>query len=99
MEDKITLVFQSYTKDSINQQRATEKLREIWCRVDSISRSEWSAASMQGLKPELMIITPRCNYCGEKVAIWRGKRYAIYRTYYDSSADEIELYLSQEVGA
>lgn len=54
---------------------------------------------MQGLKPELMIITPRCNYCGEKVAIWRGKRYAIYRTYYDSSADEIELYLSQEVGA
>lgn len=99
MDDEIILISRTFTMDDLNQQISTEEQRTVWCRIESISRAEWRDAGVQGLQPELMAVMPTCNYGGEIVAAYNGIRYAVYRTYRNLQTDEIELYLSREVGA
>lgn len=99
MDDEIILISAEYEKDELKQQKSTESRRKIWCTIKSISRAEWREAAMQGLKPEIMVVTPSINYGGELRAEYRGMRYSVYRTYRRQDSDEIELYLSQQVGA
>jgi len=98
MDDKIMLVARRFEKDELEQQKPVESGRCVWCRIESISRTEWRDAGVQGLKPELLAVTPNCNYCGEIIAMYHGVRYSVYRTYRRTDTDEIELYLSREVG-
>lgn len=99
MDDEITLISADYSKDELKQQRSTDRRRTVWCTIKSITRTEWRDAAIQGLKPELMAVTPSVNYSGELKAEYRGTRYSIYRTFLNQDNDEIELYLSREVGA
>lgn len=99
MDDEIMLVTRRFETDELAQQTPVECMHCVWCRVESISRAEWRDAGVQGLKPELAVVMPTCNYSGEIIAVYRGIRYAVYRTYRRNDTDEIELYLSREVGA
>ena len=99
MDDIITLIASRYDMDEINQQIAVTTERDVWCFVTSASRAEWNSAAVRGLQPELVVTTPACNYDGELAAIYHGVRYSIYRTYRQNDTDEIELYLSREVGS
>lgn len=99
MDDIIQLIHRHFEDDDLAQQRPVEFIRCVWCRFESISRTEWRDAGVQGLKPELLAVMPTINYCGEIIAMYHGVRYSVYRTYRRIDTDEIELYLSREVGA
>lgn len=98
-EELITLIAQTFAADALKQRIPMETQRDVWCRIESVSRAEWRDAGVQGLKPELKAVMPGINYGGELIALYSGTRYAIYRTYRAADSDEIELYLSREVGA
>lgn len=99
MDGTVILVGQTYTKDSIGQQIATETQTEVLCTVQSVTRQEWRSAGQNGIPAELVIVTAAVNYSGERIAIINGNRRAIYRAYQPPDSDDIELYLQAEVGA
>lgn len=97
--DLITLERVTYTKDSLEQLIPGEpELITLFCRKDSITRTEWLSAAQLGKKAAWRVTVWADEYHGEETAILDGVRYGIYRTY-QASADEIELYLEQKVGA
>ena len=98
MDDVITLIEETYTKDSIGQEIATETRTDIWARITSVSRAEFYSGGQAGLRPDIVAETARINYSGEKIAEWNSKRYSIYRTYFREDSDSIELYLEPKTG-
>lgn len=99
MDDVLTLIGESYAVNSIGVNVPTETRTEVWAHKRSLTRYEWFEASRQGLNPSCVLITNAANYSGEKIAIWGGVRYAIYRTYQKDDTDEIELHLERRQGA
>lgn len=98
MDDVITLIALTYTKDSIGQEIATESRTDVWARISSVSRSEFYSGGQAGLRPDITAETAKINYNGEKLAEWNGKRYSVYRTYFRENSDSIELYLEPKTG-
>lgn len=92
MDDMLTLVAKVCTQDEIGAIVETEVKTEVFARMKSVSRSEFFSAGQRGLSPSLVAITRYANYDGQTEAIWQGKRYTIYRTYFDGH-DDIELYM------
>ena len=98
MDDLLTLIAETYEQDDIGQQIPQTSGASVWAHVRSVTRSEWYAGGREGMQPEFVAVTPAVNYNGEKIAVLRGRRYAIYRTYLPDDSDEIELYLEERVG-
>lgn len=95
----ITLEAPRYKMDSLDQHvQDGVTQREIFCSVKSITRSEWAAAAQNGRKAAFCVTVWADEYEGETVAMLDGIRYSIYRTYQTSSED-MELYLEQKAGA
>lgn len=95
----VTLVKPVYKIDALNQYApAGETMQEVFCRVDSVSQSEWASAAQSGFKAAYRVIVWADEYGGATAAILDGQRYGIYRTY-QRNGDEIELYLERKVGA
>lgn len=63
-----------------------------------MSAREFFEGANTGLKPVFRMDIYIAEYEEEKVLIYQGKRYAIYRTY-QSRLDIIELYVQEELGA
>lgn len=99
MDDVVTLLKSWFEKDDIGQQVAKETKREVFCNVDSASRTEWRDAGMVGLRAERRVTMPLCNYCGEEIVEIHGTRYTVYRGYIRKGGDEIELHLERRSGA
>lgn len=94
----ITLEAPKYKSDELKQQVPDGKtIRDIFCSVKSVTRSEWATAAQQGLKAAYCVTVWADEYEGETIAILNGIRYAVYRTYQPNSED-IELYLQQKAG-
>ena len=98
MDDLILLIALSYSQDEIGQMVATERRMPVWASIQSVSRMEWMQAGQQGLNPSLMVSTPIVNYSGEEQVEVGGKRYAVYRTYFNCNSDMVELYLTEKAG-
>lgn len=98
MDDILTLIGQTFEQDSIGQFVSTETRTDVWAHITSVSRSEWAVAGQNGLAPSYVATTNIANYNGESVAVWKGKRYSIYRTYIKADTDDIELYLEEKAG-
>lgn len=96
--DVITLVKRTYIQDELLQDIPVESKRNVFCNVKSVGRQEWYDAGHEGLKPEYKVTMSRYEYDDEKIVVYQNKRYAVYRTYVDSS-EFLELYIQQEVGA
>ena len=97
IDDVLTLVKETITRDAIGVSSVQQTQRQILETVNSVTRSEFFKAGEAGLLPAYECITPSINYEGEKLAVFRGKKYAIYRTY--MNGDDMYLYLQEEVGA
>lgn len=97
MDDLIELVSLTFTTDELHQRVPHENRRPIWAHIQSVSRAEWFQGGQNGLQPSLVADTHIVNYQGEKTAIVHGKRYTIYRTYFNDQTDTIELYLEEQV--
>lgn len=93
MDDLITLISQTFEQNDIGVQIATETTTQVWARLQSATRAEFYSAGQNGLQPSLVAVTPIANYAGQKLAEWRGTRYSIYRTYFATGSDEIQLML------
>lgn len=72
--------------------------REVFARMDDVSRNEFFSGGQAGMRPELRFRIAPVEYEGEIVCIHAGTRYAVYRTYHDPGTDELELYVQREVG-
>lgn len=103
MDDLVYLIGVSYSEDEIGQLVPMETERAVWASVQSVSRAEWAQAGQAGLNPELVLTMPRVNYNGQKIVELRKDcgqpvRYGVYRTYFSSDSDDIEMYLEQKAG-
>lgn len=98
MDGVAKLIKESYVPDEIGQMVAFETETEIYVEILSVTRSEWAAASRDGLNPAVMLRTQRINYSGERIAELEGVRYGVYRTYASPDSDLIEIYLGEKVG-
>lgn len=99
MDDVLTLIAETYTVNTIGVRVATESRRTVWAHEKSLTRADWYYGARAGLNPSLVVSTPSVNYSGEKIAEWKGVRYAVYRTYTPENSDETELYLERRTGA
>ena len=92
----ITLISQTETLDSIRQPVMTESSRTVYCTQLDVTRSEWIAAQQQSLSPSYRLLVFFGDYNGERIAIYNGRRFEIYRTF--GAEDYIELYLGERIG-
>ena len=98
-EGTVTLVVPTYGRDALKQLVKTdEELFPVFCEIESVSQSEWSAACINGLKAEYRVTVWSDEYRNATTAILDEVRYSIYRTF-QRSEDKIELYLTRKVGA
>ena len=95
--DVINLVSYTYTVDAIGQRVPVETKTEVFCDVQSISRSEFYDAGKIGLTPEYKVTMFAPEYGGETVVEYNNKLYGVYRTY-EGRNDTMELYLARKEG-
>lgn len=69
---------------------ATETMREVFCEVRSVSRSEVYAARAAGVEPSAVFVLALAeDYENEKELLYHDTRYRVVRTYI--AEDGIEL--------
>lgn len=98
MIDVCQLIKVNTTFDEIGQSIAEEEPFKVFCEAGAITRSEWNAAGLQGIKPSIMLIVNAFEYNEELDVEYRGKRYSVYRTYTEMESNKTELYLQLKVG-
>lgn len=98
MDDQIVLIATGYETNEIGERVQVESRTTVWAHVKSVTRAEWMEAGRLGLNPATAFETPKVNYSGEKILEFRGKRYAIYRTYSRDDLDIVELYAELQAG-
>ncbi len=94
----LTLIGTTRTQDEYGIWRETPTARNVFCQVNSITRSEFFDAGRNGLNPEFMFSMFAGDYEGERVCEYRGQKYSIYRTYLGRN-DVIELYAERKGGS
>lgn len=94
----LTLIGTTRTQDEYGIWRETPTERNVFCQVNSITRSEFFDAGRNGLNPEFMFSMFAGDYEGERVCEYRGQKYSIYRTYIARN-DVIELYAERKGGS
>ena len=94
----LTLIGTTRTQDEYGIWRETPTARNVFCQVNSITRSEFFDAGRNGLNPEFMFSMFAGDYEGERVCEYRGQKYSVYRTYLGRN-DVIELYAERKGGS
>lgn len=104
MDDVIYLVKKTYTTDEVGNKIAEDSKRMVYCKVRSVTRSEFYQAAQAELQPEIIfILSTFRDYEGEPDILhtdWTGKekRYAVLRTYRRPDSDELELTATEKIG-
>ena len=93
--DIINLYADSISYNEYGVAVKTRTAREVFCKVDSVTRSEFFEAGKQGLNPEFRITMFFGDYNGESVIGYKGRMYSVYRTY-QAKTDIIELYVERQ---
>lgn len=71
---------------------------EVFCDVKSITQTEWFEAGRNGIQhPEFVFIINRNEYSGQRVVLYNGQLYGIYRTYAGKN-ENLELYVEAKGG-
>lgn len=95
--DVITLYAESVSYDSYGVANKSITSRNVFCKVDSVTRSEFYEGGRNGLNPEFRMTMFVGDYNGERVIGFKGKKYSVYRTYL-AKTDIIELYVERQGG-
>ena len=95
--DVINLYADSVTYDEYGVARKTRTVKHVFCKVDSVTRSEFFDAGRSGLNPEYRMTMFFGDYGGETVVGYKGRLYSVYRTYH-AKTDVIELYVERQGG-
>lgn len=94
----ISLISETKTKNEYGVYQTTTSSRDVFCQVNSVSRSEFFEAGRNGLNPEYEFTMFAGDYNGERIVGYNGDTYAVYRTYFGRN-DTIELYVERQGGA
>ena len=94
----ITLLTPVKQQDDYGVWRETETGHDVFCQVDSVTRSEFFEGGRSGLNPEFRMTMFFGDYNDEKTLIYKGKAYSVYRTYIAKN-DTIELYVERKGGS
>lgn len=95
--DVIDLIDQVMTKDDYGVWKATETKKAVYCKVDSVTASEFFDGGRNGLNPEYRMTVFSGDYDGQRVIEYAGLRYGVYRTF-KAKNDNIELYVERKGG-
>ena len=95
--DLIYLIGTTKTQDQYGVWRETPSKRAVYCQVNSVSAQEFFEAGRNGLNPAFRMVMFFADYEGEMILEYKGKTYAIYRTY-QRKTDELELYVERKGG-
>lgn len=93
----IELVTVTKTQDEYGIWRTSETTKKVFCQVDSVTQSEFFEAGRNGLNPEFRFTVFFGDYSNEPIVIYKGNRYAVYRTYLTRN-DRLELYVERKGG-
>ena len=74
-----------------------EERTDVFGSVESVGRSEFFAGAQTGLKPQYKVTLWESDYDEQPIAVVRGKRMSVYRTYVRDD-QKIELYLAEKIG-
>ena len=98
LDDVLALVSQTFEKNDYGVGVPTKNGRDVFVQVASITRQEFYEAGRNGLNPAFRFSMFAEDYQGETECVYRGKPYAIYRTYRVPDSDYIELYVQRKGG-
>lgn len=105
MDDVITLVkTPSYIRDEEGNMRPMTQKRQVLCRNESVSRSEFYQAAQVGMHPEyIFVLSHYMDYEGEKFieyTDWTNTKKALYvsRTYRRPGTTELEIIAEERTG-
>ena len=88
--DVIDLITETASAHGVHQS-VTETARQVYCTVESVSRSEFYTALNAGIRPEYVFrLALAEDYQGERVVRYKGQKFRIIRTYMTED-DGIEL--------
>lgn len=94
----ITLLATTKTQNDYGVWVESQVSREVFAQVDSVTRSEFFEGGRNGLNPEFRMTMFFGDYEGEKLLIYNGNTYSVYRTYQGRN-DTIELYVERKGGS
>lgn len=98
MDDVAFLISTEESRGRTGVYETTERRSQIYCRINSITRSEFAAAGRNGLNPEFELTVFSGDYHGEREIEYHGMRYGIYRSYKVPGTDYVELYAERKGG-
>ena len=98
MDSVIKLIAQTSTQNAFGVWETTTSEREVFCKVDSVDRTEFFEGGRNGLNPEFRFTIFAGEYQGESICEYSNNRYAIYRTYHVPATDYMEIYAQREGG-
>lgn len=98
MDEVITLISETIAQDAIGNCIKTESETEVFAEMLSISRAEFFNAGQQNLVPKLAFAVHDFEYSGEKVVVYKDKKYSVYRTYHNPNTEKTEIYLIRKAG-
>ena len=101
MDDVIKLISKSYTVDEYGNQIAVDTERTVFCKVNSVVRTEFYNAAQANMHPNYVFtLSHYKDYMNEpeiKYTDWTGteRRYLITRTYING--DRIDLTAEERI--
>lgn len=98
MDDVLILLTENKTQDSRGAWHSTTTPRSVFCKVSSITQTEFFEAGRNGLNPQFRFTVFFADYQGETLCEYKGKPYSIYRTY-QTRSDYLELYAERQGGS
>ena len=93
----IYLISEVFAPNAIGVPEPTESRRKVYAQHQSVTADEWFDGGRNGLNPEMRFLMFKPEYKGEQVIEFKGKRYAVYRTY-EARNDILELYVERKQG-
>ena len=96
--DIITLLAATKTQNAYGVWVESLTEREVFCQVDSVTRAEFFEGGRNGLNPEFRMTMFAGDYQGERLLIYNGNTYSVYRTYQGKN-DTLELYVERKGGS
>lgn len=90
-DDVIYLVSEEPEAHGVFETRE-ETPRMCYCRVNSVTRSEFYKARENGIQPiYAFTLSEYADYNGEKIVLYKDKRYRVIRSYVKNHAVELTV--------
>ena len=90
-DDVIYLVSENPAAHGVFE-NTTETEKMCYCRVNSVTRNEFYKARENGIQPVYaFVLSEYADYNGEKIVIYKNKRYRVTRSYVKNHAVELTV--------